>query len=239
MGINIASSFTRNAPVPIDDISVVADLTARDAIPAGVRYEGMPVFVISEGANYQLVGGILNANWEDFGSGGGGGSSMNWSTVDGRSGPSTSQDDFLDFWDFSDSLIMYIKTSFTVPSSYVPGDQIKLKNGIVRVNSTDTTKDILIRASSYLFLPSNSLESTNGNLHVSTNTEVAVLANALYGISLGDIDVTTAIGEMDSVAVVPGAKIVTLMYRDLANETAGVPATVQLLKDSMELSIKD
>ena len=67
MGIEVASSFTRKAPVPLDDSSVVADLTARDALEAGVRYEGMTCYVISEETNFRLIGGIDNANWEEDG----------------------------------------------------------------------------------------------------------------------------------------------------------------------------
>ena len=47
MGIDVASSFTRKAPVPVDDSMVVADLTARDAIAAGVRYQGMVCYVVA------------------------------------------------------------------------------------------------------------------------------------------------------------------------------------------------
>jgi hypothetical protein len=53
---------------------VVADLTARDAIPSSKRKVGMWVAVISDGKVYELVGGIGNPNWVEktFGGGGGG-----------------------------------------------------------------------------------------------------------------------------------------------------------------------
>lgn len=41
----------------------VADITARDAIPAARRTEGMTCWVLSENAEYRLVGGVANANW--------------------------------------------------------------------------------------------------------------------------------------------------------------------------------
>jgi len=47
----------------------VADLTARDAITTERRTEGMMAYVISNQTVYQLVGGILNANWQVFGGG--------------------------------------------------------------------------------------------------------------------------------------------------------------------------
>jgi hypothetical protein len=71
MGINIGSSFSRQAGVPLDDSVVVADTTARDAIVSGIRYEGMTVFSVADSKNYQLVGGIANGNWVEIGGGGG------------------------------------------------------------------------------------------------------------------------------------------------------------------------
>ena len=41
----------------------VADITARDAIDAGKRIEGMICYVVSEATNYQLQGGITNSDW--------------------------------------------------------------------------------------------------------------------------------------------------------------------------------
>jgi len=46
----------------------VADITARDAIPAQRRSLQMRVAVVSEGKQYALVGGLLNANWTEVGS---------------------------------------------------------------------------------------------------------------------------------------------------------------------------
>lgn len=46
-----------------------ADVTARDAIPAARRTIGMTCYVISENKLYRLIGGILNSNWADTGTG--------------------------------------------------------------------------------------------------------------------------------------------------------------------------
>lgn len=86
MGIEVASSFTRKAAVPIDDLFVVANQAARDAIPSGVRYEGMFCYVIADALNYQLVTGIANINWAPFAGGGGGGSTPIVNTFDGNGG---------------------------------------------------------------------------------------------------------------------------------------------------------
>lgn len=42
----------------------VADLAARDAIPAERRREGMTAWVIAEQQEYRLIGGTANANWQ-------------------------------------------------------------------------------------------------------------------------------------------------------------------------------
>lgn len=73
MGIPLGGgNFTRGAAIPLDDSFVAADATARDAINAGIRYEGMLVYVVADGAMYQLQGGITNGDWAAAGGGGGG-----------------------------------------------------------------------------------------------------------------------------------------------------------------------
>lgn len=71
MAINLNSSFERKAGVPLDKDSVVADLTARDAILSGIRYEGLLVYVVAEKTNFQLVDGIDNSNWQELSGSGG------------------------------------------------------------------------------------------------------------------------------------------------------------------------
>lgn len=73
MAIILASNFDINATLPIDSRFVVADATARDAIDAGVRYEGLIVYVTADGLHYALVGGITNGDWSTIGGGGGSG----------------------------------------------------------------------------------------------------------------------------------------------------------------------
>lgn len=72
MAIPFEDSINRTTSAPRWTDEKVADLTARDAISSTLRYEGMTVFVVADGKTYQLVGGILDANWKEFGSGGGG-----------------------------------------------------------------------------------------------------------------------------------------------------------------------
>lgn len=72
MGITLASNFDVNAALPLDSRMIAADATARDAIIAGIRYEGMLVYVVADQTMYQLQGGITNGDWAPAGGGGGG-----------------------------------------------------------------------------------------------------------------------------------------------------------------------
>lgn len=67
MSIILGSNFKLNAQLPLRSGDTVADTTARDAIAAIERYEGRIIFVIADGKNYQLVGGITNSDWVEVG----------------------------------------------------------------------------------------------------------------------------------------------------------------------------
>ena len=72
MSINLGSNIRVQTTLPLDAKYTAADDTARDAILAGERYQGMQVFVTATGLTWQLVGGITNSDWTAFGSGGAG-----------------------------------------------------------------------------------------------------------------------------------------------------------------------
>lgn len=63
MAILIGSNFGVSTGLHIDSRAVQATIVNRDAIPAGVRYLGMQVFVEEDSTNYQLLGGLENTNW--------------------------------------------------------------------------------------------------------------------------------------------------------------------------------
>ena len=70
-GIPLALGFDVGSAIPLDTRSVAPDIAARDAIPSGVRYEGMIVYVEEEQVTYQLAGGTTNDFWVEFGGGSG------------------------------------------------------------------------------------------------------------------------------------------------------------------------
>lgn len=66
-GIQLGFPFERTTPSPTDFYAKVADLTARDAIPPGIRYQGMTTYVLSDTKTYQLKTGITNSDWVEYG----------------------------------------------------------------------------------------------------------------------------------------------------------------------------
>lgn len=63
MAIPLTSNFQRGSAIPLDEYSVRADLTARDAIPLAARYEFMECVVAADGGKYRLEGGLDNGHW--------------------------------------------------------------------------------------------------------------------------------------------------------------------------------
>lgn len=68
-GIPMSSNFTLNSGLPLDSRVVVADVTARDAIPAIQRFDGLSVYLVSTNATWQLQGGVTNGDWVNVTSG--------------------------------------------------------------------------------------------------------------------------------------------------------------------------
>ena len=66
-GIPISANFDLGSGIPLDSRLVKADITARNALNTVTqRYEGMPVFVVATGKNYQLRGGVADVNWVEM-----------------------------------------------------------------------------------------------------------------------------------------------------------------------------
>lgn len=65
MFITSPQGYDIQAQEPIDSRLTKATLADRDAISIATRYEGLPVFVVSEGKTYQLIGGITNSDWSN------------------------------------------------------------------------------------------------------------------------------------------------------------------------------
>jgi len=69
MSVQYPFGFEIGNNEPIDSRFVFLDLAARDALLSINRYEGLKVYVVTEGAYYSLIGGIENSNWTQDGTG--------------------------------------------------------------------------------------------------------------------------------------------------------------------------
>lgn len=214
MGIEVASSFTRKSPVPLDDSTVVADLTARDAIAAGIRYEGMTVYVESEETNYQLVGGVDNSDWTEFsGSGGGGiGSALTWKPVPGTE-PILVEEQFYRAYEFDPGYGQQkLCATFSVPDSYRVGTKISIKVPVF-VYSDLYSEDFTFKLTSYC----NQFSILTGpSYNESTATLLPSPVTTLGDVYWLDLDVTDSLGRIDFTPVLPGHNIKLVLERDAA-----------------------
>lgn len=67
----VPDNFDIGTDAPADSRVVKATIAARDAIPVGVRFEGLAVYVQAETKTYQLQGGTSDTDWVELTSGGG------------------------------------------------------------------------------------------------------------------------------------------------------------------------
>lgn len=234
-GIAVASGFGRTSAQPLDLYSQVADITARNAIPTGVRYEGMTVYVVSEQAEYILRGGILDTNWEASGGSGGGGAVVVWNPDVNAPLPVMANFPLtiamsLPAWQFDAAEAQKLIGVIKVPFGYKPGKPITMRALFTSTDSTTAT--VLLTAASYLLRKDT--DSTQGVPweQLSSNTAIAQGAALASRPREVTIDISSAIGEIESRAVSPGDMIVIVLSRGTDTSTQPViffPSTSEVL----------
>jgi hypothetical protein len=165
--------------------------------------------------------------------GGSGGTSLKW--IDGDIAPLKETIDGFEFNSFGVLDSQEIYAVITVPSSYRPGKPIKIKNGNFFANVA--SGEVRFRAQVALINASTVL-GTYSNIHDSANVEVTVPGVANTIANIGDIDLTSAIGEINAVQVQAGNKLRVRLYRDFASETSPAAADARLLTDSFEITFR-
>jgi hypothetical protein len=218
----------------VSPVKTVADLVERDAIDSGDRFEGLVVYVISEGRNYQLVGGTTNSDWVIFGSifggtgtGGGGGS------IELFAGDDPAPVEVVKYGikclEFEAGASQHILFSYQVPAGYIAGNQIRLFAKFF--SAADDSGTALLEADTSLREDGDVLSSPSSNIHASTNTAIA--QDVVDEQELVEIDLTDGSGEINSVAVVPG----DLLVVDITRGTDTAEEAVYLIKGSLEVRI--
>lgn len=196
MGIEVASSFTRKAAVPIDDSAVVVDITARDAIVSGVRFRGMVVHVLSDNKNYQLSGGITNSDWKPYGSGGGGGGGAGANWVSGQTDGPLEDIEFNEkVFLFDTSLTQKVYLNLKLSSNYSTGTRIRL---VLKVYapSLSTSNKAKLKLTSTLFKDGVTALGSTANQNVSQQEITIAGSNIPQSVMF---DVTDAVGKINSV----------------------------------------
>lgn len=172
MGIEIGSNFDMKTTLPLDSRTVVADITARDAIPAGVRYEGLLVYVISEATNFQLLGGIDNSNWEELsGSGGGGGMVPQW--FPGDVAPELEYLNGVPVWKFTPGANQVLRTAIKIPYLIPGGKPVTMRSQYISKDSA--TSDTHLICSMTLF---KGLDDVDYPTHMRNSNNAAKPQNA-------------------------------------------------------------
>lgn len=174
-----------------------------------------------------------NAVWrriDGSGAGGGGGSTLAWKKS-GSPSPVSEEIDGFAFESFDNDSMQEIYAILTVPSSFVPGSQIKLTSG--QFFCASTAGNVFFKTSTALINAPTVLGSYP-NTYTSTNLENTVNAVSNTINSIGDIDLTSPAGEINSIQVLPGDKLRIRLFRDNANETSSAANDARLLIDNFE-----
>lgn len=160
------------------------------------------------------------ARWVEVGSGGGGGSSLEW-TID-TNGPLPDYGFFQNLFTFIYGEDQQLYAVYSVPLSYSGVGQIKM---VAKVTSPDTstatlhfkTQTTLIAAGDHLGSTTNQRTSANAELNLTVLTSGRALAL--------ECDLTDADGKINSVSVSPGDILIIRLYRDDSVATSTAPAS--------------
>lgn len=227
MGIVLGSNFDVQTALPLDSRTVVADLTARDAINSLQRYQGLIVYVVDIQKNFQLIGGITNFDWQELsGSGGGGvGGGLSWRGLPG------SEPFFKDYakyrmHEFASGGNQAGIASFKVPDSYIVGGEIKL---LVRVTAEVSSLNNLS-----VLLTSGVLDNSDITTPI-TGTDTQDLlgwnANEIYDL---EFSITDGSGEIGGSPVQPG-NIISLELMRVNAALNEATESVMFMIDHMEV----
>lgn len=170
MGIPLNSSFDRGAGVPIDSSLILVDLADLLTFPDGLRYEGMQVYVEEDASNWQLQGGIDDADWVELGS-----------DPNAVVGPALNDDSTIPVWDGVDSR--------TVRNTAVTIDMDDKMSGLTGLESTGNLRSTgALRADSQWFKNIETDSATTGsNATLPEPTAPVVRLTNIYLVSISMI----------------------------------------------------
>lgn len=166
--------------------------------------------------------GYVNGAWTVLApvtAGGGGGGSLIW--IENENAPTTTIINNVLHYVFAAGLSQSLYALITLPSAYVAGVQVFLK---VKFNSADTSGTALMQTVSTLIRDSDVVTSTT-NQRTSTNSAVTLSGSTQNKNSTVSFDITSSIGEINSVALAAGHQVMVRLTRgtDTATGVLNVP----------------
>ncbi len=165
---------------------------------------------------------------------GGGSVALRWYSPDTQGAPKFAQANGLEGHVFDNSDPQFLFCKFTVPESYVAGTQMFLKKG--KFFTSSTSGKFKPKVTSYIFKANIDGTSTPTGYN-STNAEETADATTNEIVVIGNIDITNASGQINSVSVAPGDTILLKLTRDWSNESSPITADVKILTDEFELDL--
>lgn len=227
---NAADILVLQAATAQSNYAAITDPTVTDDASDGYS-TGSRWINTANGKAYVLTDPSIGAAvWAlDSGSGGGGGVSLSWKSD--SNAPVKEFIDGIDLRSFDSSSSQEVYATLSVPSSYSAGTQIFLKGS--KFFCVSTSGKVFFKSVCTL-LDSSVVLGTYSNQHTSTNAEVTVQAVSNTINECGDIDLTDSVGEINSVAVAPGDKLVIKLFRDNANESSPASGDARLIIDAIE-----
>jgi len=152
-------------------------------------------------------------------SGGGGGGALFW--IESTAAPFSDIENNTKAFFYQAALAQDLFCDFRVPSTYIAGVQIRLR---LPFYSPDTSGTALLSTQSTLIRTGTDAITSTVNQRTSTNAAVTLtVANRLTSI---DLDLTSALGEINVVAVAPGDLIRIRLFRGTDTATSDIRALV-------------
>jgi len=156
-----------------------------------------------------ISGGIPLFTPRSGGSGGGGGGSLKFLEIDNHA--IASFENYIEVYSYSLGVVQELYASIRVPTSYASGSQINMRGLIYNANTSGT---ILLSTQTTLIRSEVDLVSSTTNQRTSTNSAITMTAGNANEPQKVIWDLTSTLGQVNSVGVSAGDLLIVRLYRD-------------------------
>lgn len=185
------------------------------------QLHGNVVFSPGTGIQMTQVGQTISIAASGAGGGGGGGGSLQW--VEGVNSPEVIQEYGNEVYLFDATLGQQLTTAVKVPSSYNSGSQIRMRS---MGYSSSTSGTLLFQTIATLIRVGTDAISSTTNQRTSTNTAITLSAGTNNIPQSITFDLSSSLGQINSVAVSAGDLILVKLIRGTDTSTASARAMV-------------